>query len=326
MRKQESPIRLIEASYAAFLTESAWLENVTDAATAYDLGQGVVALTVDLTDRPRVRNITARGEAASLIEPLQSFVEGLPRRTALAVFAPTEFVGNASWRIRRLAGTTEDPGLLAFRPPLWGMVGGDGCSTAIALAFQGPPADFAPEDAFPHEDRRVLGLVAAHFGSALRLRSALPNNDAAATEAVLDSSGRVLHASGDARAVAARTSLTEAVMRSEQARGRLRRTDAACAADLWRALVAGRWSLVESVERDGKRLLLARANRPSSPEVTALTKEESDVVWLAAFGHTYKFIAYELGVTVSSAVRRLKRAMTKLGVATRQDLLRKLGR
>jgi len=42
--------------------------------------------------------------------------------------------------------------------------------------------------------------------------------------------------------------------------------------------------------------------------------------------HSHKYIAYELGVTVSSVVRRLKSAMLKLGVATRHDLLRKLGR
>ncbi len=49
-------------------------------------------------------------------------------------------------------------------------------------------------------------------------------------------------------------------------------------------------------------------------------------MWLAAFGHTYKFVAYEPGITVSNLVRRLQSAMLKLGIASRHDLLRKLGR
>lgn len=101
------------------------------------------------------------------------------------------------------------------------------------------------------------------------------------------------------------------------------------AADLWQALVSSRGSIVETVEtveRDGKRFLLARANPLGSPELTSLTRDESDIVWLAAFGHTYKFVAYEPGFTVSNLVRRLPPAMLKLGVASRHDLLRKPGR
>ncbi len=123
--------------------------------------------------------------------------------------------------------------------------------------------------------------------------------------------------------------------RREPLRG-LRQADAAGAADLWQALVSGSWSIVETVEtveRDGKRLLLARANPLGSPELTSLTREltsltrdESDIVWLAAFGHTYKLVAYEPGFTVSNLVRRFQSAMLKLGVASRRDLLRKLGR
>lgn len=61
-------------------------------------------------------------------------------------------------------------------------------------------------------------------------------------------------------------------------------------------------------------------------ELTSFTRDERDIVLLAAFGHTYKFVAYETGITVSNLVRRLQSAMLKLGIASRRDLLRKLGR
>ncbi len=80
---------------------------------------------------------------------------------------------------------------------------------------------------------------------------------------------------------------------------------------------------METVE---KRLLLARANPLGSPELTSLTRDERDIVWRAAFGHTYKFVAYEPGITVSNSVRRLQSAMLELGIASRHDVLRQLGR
>jgi len=39
-------------------------------------------------------------------------------------------------------------------------------------------------------------------------------------------------------------------------------------------------------------------------------------------GHSYKYVAYELGITVSMVVRRLESAMKKLRVGSRRDLLR----
>jgi len=319
-----SPIGLIEAAYTGVPSETSWLKSLREAGAGYDLGRGLVTWTVDLEREPSVRTITAEGAAESLVDPIRSFVSGLTPSVARGIFAPTEFVGNASWRIRRVAGE----GLRrAFPMPLWVLIGGDGLTSAVALAFQGQPDDFTPDLAFPPQDRRALGLVAAHFGAALRLRTSLPPaTEQAETEAVLDPEGRVLDAKGAGKTKRARASLAEAVIRAERARGGLRQTDAGGATDLWQALVSGRWSIVETVERDGKRLLLARANPLGSPEVTSLTRAENDIVWLAAFGHTYKFIAYELGITVSTVVRRLQSAMLKLGVATRHDLLRKLGR
>jgi DNA-binding NarL/FixJ family response regulator len=51
----------------------------------------------------------------------------------------------------------------------------------------------------------------------------------------------------------------------------------------------------------------------------------SDVVWLSAQGQSSKYVAYELGLSAATVQRRLTKAMRKLRVSSRRDLLRKLG-
>jgi DNA-binding CsgD family transcriptional regulator len=336
--KSADPVRVIEAAYTYLPDEGAWLSSVMDASRAYDVGRGVLACTVDLTGRPRIRERCASPAASAALGPIESFVDSVSPSVARGLFAPTEFVGNAAFRVNRLtkrAAGSEESAKTPRRelPPLWALIAGDGTKNAVMVGFPGEERGFAPDQAFPHRDRRILGLVGAHLGAAMRLRTRVAGPDVLerrsedpATEAVLSPGGRVLHAIGVGRSGAARSSLSEAVVRSERARGKLRRTDGEEATGLWKALVAGRWSIVEVVERDGKRLLLAKANPPSSPDVVALTKRESDVVWLVALGHSYKYVGYELGLTPSSVSRRLNGAMLKLGVSTRQDLIRKLAR
>jgi DNA-binding CsgD family transcriptional regulator len=321
------PLRIIEAGYAWNDDESAWLDDVLDASVPYDQGRGLMAWTVDLSRRPRITGMAGREVPESAHDRIHGLVAGLSGKAVRALFSPIEIVGNAQFRMARLV----DQGLAAREvtapvPPMWALVGGDGATRAVIVGFLAKPSDFEESQAFPRSDRKLLGLVGAHLGAALRLRDAArPTPDDAATEAVLSPEGRVLDASGVAKTEAPRRTLAEAVIQSERARGRLRRTAPEEAVGLWQALVMGRWSIVEIVERDGKRMLLARKNVPGNPDVAALTKEESDVVWLAARGHSYKYIGYELGFPEATIVRRLNRAMRKLRVRSRRDLLKKLG-
>jgi DNA-binding CsgD family transcriptional regulator len=205
----------------------------------------------------------------------------------------------------------------------WALVGGDPRQRAVTLIFPANTKRLDPEKAFPRG--RVLGLAAAHLGAALRLRrlAAPVANTDGVTESVLSPSGKVLHATGTAREKSHRDSLVEAVVRRERARGRLRRVDPDEAASLWSVLVAGQWSIVDLVDRDGKRLLLARKNPVAGPDVTALTEHERDVAWLAMHGHSRKYIAYELGLSTAQVARRLASAQRKLRVTSRRDLVRK---
>jgi DNA-binding NarL/FixJ family response regulator len=131
-----------------------------------------------------------------------------------------------------------------------------------------------------------------------------------------------VHAVGSARSGDALASLREHAVAVDRARGRLRRTDVDEALGLWRGLAAGRWSLVEHFESDGRRYYLARENPPAVAGVLALTQRERCVAALAACGHSNKLIAYELGLSVGTVSTHLKAAMKKLGLARRANLVR----
>lgn len=315
MRRRD-PIALVEAAYSGEPSVQTWLSSLADVASAYEVGGGVVCSAIDLRrERGRVTASALAGASDGVRRDIERVTDELPSRLVRRVFAPTEFVGNAQWRLERLAPQAH---VLA---PMWALIGGDARRHAVMLSFPaGAKQRPARDTPFPHAASRTLGRVAAHVSSALRLREA-----AGLTDAVLSPGGALLHAEADARDGRARRALIDAVLASERARGRLRRTDPDEAVRTWSALVAGHWTIVDSVERDGKRLLLARRNPPEGRDVMQLTPAEAEVAWLVALGHSNKFVAYELGVPATTVVSRLRGAFRKLGVSTRAQLIRKLG-
>ncbi|HVH45132.1 MAG TPA: LuxR C-terminal-related transcriptional regulator [Labilithrix sp.] len=333
---QVDPLRIVEAAYAWTDGEEEWLDGIAFAATPYSTGGGVIALTVTCSPRPKLGSIRAAGGATDhTVTSVRRFCDALHASVAPSMFAPTEFVGNAGFRLERLAKGRKTTVAALTKgmplPPMWAVLAGAPEQRALVLGFPADEqANVTPSEPFPRRESRLLGLVGAHLGAALRLRILGARSiDAAAvdesTDAVLSPSGRILHATEGAKTARVRESLSEAVLRSERARGRLRHVDSTEATELWSALVGGRWSIIEATERDGKRFLLARKNALRTPDLLALTKEESDVVWLIAQGHSHKYVAYELGLSVASILRRLRSAMLKLRVGSRRDLLRKLG-
>jgi DNA-binding NarL/FixJ family response regulator len=339
------PIRLVEAAYTWEPDEARWLEHILRAAAPYDVGGGVIGYTVEVGDRVAVgaarSAIGAARSTASAADDctstpqhaIQQVIESLPAALAPDVLAPTEFVGNIHYRLSRLARSSRAAHAAVMRrskarlPPLWGLVSGDPRLRTLVLCFvRADGRAGADDDRYPHRDARALGLVGAHLAAALRLRTLVcPSADDAATEAVLTARGQLLHASPAASSAASRAALVEAVHASQRARGRMRRSAPDEALELWSALVGGRWTILDVTERDGKRLLLARRNPLGGPPLLDLTPDERDVTWLAAQGHSYKYIAYELGVALSTVADRLRHAMRKLRLRSRRDLLRKLG-
>ncbi len=321
-------LRVVEAGYRWVEDDREWLKGIAEAARAFAVGTGVAAYTLDLNDGPEIPSFVGLTTSSDFEARVRAFTRSFDLATARLMYAPTEFVGNALYRLRRIARARKKSADALVRGntvSAWALIGGDPRSTAVAIVFPAK-ASVEPDQPFPRA--RMLGLAAAHLGAATRLRKlARPTSiDGEGTDSILSPNGRVLHAVGDATDKAHRESLVEAVVRRERARGRLRRTDPEEAAQLWSVLVSGRWSIIDFVDRDGKRMLLARKNPVHGPDVLALSDEERDVVWLATLGHSRKYIAYELGLASATVTKRLGSALRKLRIGNRRELLRKLGR
>ena len=68
--------------------------------------------------------------------------------------------------------------------------------------------------------------------------------------------------------------------------------------------------------------MVACENAPGGAPDRALTAREQQVVLYAAFGHGDALIAYALDLSEETARAHVRRAMRKLGVASRLDLIR----
>ena len=118
-----------------------------------------------------------------------------------------------------------------------------------------------------------------------------------------------------------RSALRETAITVDRARGRLAREGAE--ADVlreWRALVDGRWSIVDRFDSDGRRFLVARRNDPGTAPVPLLDERERAVLGYRVVGHSLKLIAYEMGFTVGHTSRLAQSAMEKLGLRSPADL------
>jgi DNA-binding CsgD family transcriptional regulator len=109
------------------------------------------------------------------------------------------------------------------------------------------------------------------------------------------------------------------VLRVERAR--LSERDGDDALSLWRAMVDGRWSLVDDFDADGKRYFVARESLRGPGMPRALTPREERTLALVCEGKSNKLIGYALGLspsTVSSTVRSL---LVKLGAEHRAEIV-----
>lgn len=183
----------------------------------------------------------------------------------------------------------------------------------------------AKKRTFRPAERVMYQMLSAHLKAGLRLRRRLPRSEsveAPASGAVLSSSGRVLHAEGDARE--GTDELADAAKRIDRARSRrLGRGEDALA--IWQGLVQGQWSLVEAFDRDGKRFILAHRNPEDVRDPRGLSEMETRVVGLAVRGYADKLIAYHLGISEGTASSHLTHALRKLKIGSRVELVRRLG-
>ncbi|MBI5481659.1 MAG: response regulator transcription factor [Deltaproteobacteria bacterium] len=320
-------VGIIEAAYRPAPDDQAWMEGLVAAARpSLDDGLGVAAFAYDL-DPAGARPPALRPVVSARIHPgawaaVQHVLGQVSSRLARRAFS-----GPPCLTVSRLTrGLPRDRELIAasaeqlgFRD-LLGVAAGDPSGTGLVLAA--PRRHVAP---VPRGAAVAWGRIAAHIAAGLRLRRlivpASPDTDPGATEAILDPQGRVQHATAPAQPRACREALRAAALDRRRA-GQLRQSDPAEAVAAWRALVAGRWSLVDHFDHDGRRFLLARRNDPDTRALGELTLRERQVVGYACLGHANKLIAYELGLSASSIATHLARAAEKLGADSRPALIR----
>jgi DNA-binding CsgD family transcriptional regulator len=192
-------------------------------------------------------------------------------------------------------------------------------------------APLAEVTTLSRQDSERWQMLAAHVETGHRLRCGLSNaasvQDRGAelpcnAEAIFDARNfRLADAVGPAQQNAATRKLREAAFRVDRARGKLRKDDPDQALQIWKALVRGRWSMVDWFDTDERRYVLAIPNAPNVTDPRGLSERENQVVAAAVLGHTNKMIAYRLGLSTSRVSTLLRNAMRKLGCRTRAQLV-----
>ena len=314
-------IEAIEAAYRAACNEPArWLERVVEEAVPIlDHGADVFAYEYDtnraypnwVVERP----IVARGDPAVSDEVLGTFAD-----------TPREL----NEKIHRGAGpVTILSELLGQAPSEHDAIGPHAKTVAMKDLIGVNAGDPSGRGTFfcaiskkrvVRDNARVhaLGMVGAHLSAASRLRRVLAARPL--PDAVLDADGKVVHAATVAAARETRAALGRAAKKMDHARMRSQRTEPA-ALESWHALVEGRWSLVDVVERDGKRFLFAHPNAPAVTDPRRLTDTERVIAGFVVMGHGNKLIAYELGLALGTVSAHLHSVLKKIGARSRVDLV-----
>ncbi len=184
----------------------------------------------------------------------------------------------------------------------------------------------APEEI--EGSRSLWRMLCIHLSAALRLSERPASLEGEDVECVLSADGRVLEARGAAGSSDARNLLGTAVRRVDRARTKAGRADPLEALSAWLGLFDGRWSLVDHVDTDGRRFVLARENAPDFwPIRTAgrLSKRQSQVLYCAAAGLSNQEIGYLLGMSSPTVATHLRRGLGVLGISKREDWLRMSG-
>jgi DNA-binding CsgD family transcriptional regulator len=314
-------IGIAEIAYRTDLGAQAWLDGLVSAVKPMlDFGHGIGGAVIDV--EPLDHEMAPRVEAFSAADLSQHSIAAFEGITAIHAHADVRVrfarAGSVS-SMRRTLG------------PMFGVPGSFGqimrrnhvadCSYVLAGDLAGRMCVLAsPNESgrtLNRQARSRLAYIAAHVHAGMRLRAPVPVSE----EAIANPDGRLCDAQGAALEPRNQTSLRLAIQAFERARGPLRRTDPDAALTLWRALVEGRWTLVDRFDSDGRRFVIARVNPWPSAAQAHLTAGEVHVAELVLRGFSNKLIAYELGLSTATVGTHLSRALAKLGVRSRVELL-----
>ncbi len=91
---------------------------------------------------------------------------------------------------------------------------------------------------------------------------------------------------------------------------------------VWQHVTQGRLRIVDWYDHGGRRYVVTR---PTGAESAALSERQQRALALRAAGVALKVVAFELGVSLSTAARDVESAMARLGLKSQGDLAAVLG-
>jgi DNA-binding CsgD family transcriptional regulator len=332
----DATIQVTETSYDYAATEEVWLRQVLAAALPlFDQGVGIAGI---IASKSPTLHPQGQQYEVHRMEMLSGPAEFLNRHhEACRTLDPKHVHSNIKTGFWRLGGS------LAAVPH-------DFERWQKAVGFQDAVGVFALDTdgrgiqlIAPQRRGATLGggkrhrfqMLAAHLSAGLRLRKAIassrsrtgdePDALPLGAQAVVDpASFDVTDAVKGVQDSDTLQSFRQAAVRTDRARGRLRKQDPDEALATWRALVSGRWSMVDWFDTDQRRYVLALPNPPRVVDPRGLTQREGQVVAYASLGESHKVIAYRLGLSRSTVTNALRAAMRKLGVRTQAQLVERL--
>jgi len=307
---------VVEAAYDVRASDERWLRGILRSAAAdLDCGEGVYAFVSAIGDEslPILTPVVGTaGVPSGLLERVHEHNANPPPGTVEIIRS----------RVVWFAGLAQAMGTRIVRDARR-QVGGSFSDSLGALAQDGEGnvlqvvatsrnfVNVHPKTAAAW--RRVL----IHLGTALRLRRHLGE-----PEAVLSTDGAVQDARSSAKARDTREQLREAVLRMERSRTARVRRDPEEALSLWQGLVAGRWSLVDQFESDGRRYIAAHENAPHARDPRALSEAEQVYLVYYLRGASPDEIAFAFGKSPATVGKVLSSITRRLRLPSRVALRR----
>lgn len=323
--RTDGAISILEAAYRLDVGEQDWLQGVADAAKAsFGSDSPSVFATIFTLDGEQMipSRMLMSPPHPCLLEAIGEVQSKAPPEALLAMYRSAGCDSLSAFNKRMGLAPSVIESLFAEK--LHGMGVRDSAwvqgldSTNRMVSFV---AALANETSLHPRTKHTWERISVHMAAGLRLRGALADDHVSidGAEAIFDASHTCLHAVGEAQELSAQERLRDAARAVDKAR--LRGADPSEALDLWQGLFAGRWTVADTFDSDGRRLFVAIKNDPDVAEDRSLTRREQQVTALAAIGRPDTIIAYTLGLTASSVQTHLTRAMQKMGVSSREHLV-----
>lgn len=322
MPLSDRTVEILEASYRLDQPDERWLRDLLLATQAAQpvsgMGLGAAGFFFEASPDGGLRSwdhVLADGPS-EILGALNSFHASLPPAAVQAIFLQPPICATLTQM-----GLPRGPEVEALGiSEVLGLQATDASGIGCCLLFALPR-----ETVLRKQVRRHWEAVARHVRAALRLRHRLAGEEIwTRAEAVIDpgqGTGHVVHARGAAGTRGARETLRHLACTLDRVRTRREREDGAAALRAWPGLASGRWTLVEHFESDGRRYYVALRNEPEAVHLVKLTEQERKVVEHAAHGAPSKVIAGALDLEESTVSTHLRRAMAKLRVRSRAELI-----